>query len=281
MSNTRPIQPTLAASFLLLTACGDPSIMTAPELDCLEGAAADSEQAMELYLAAWTESDPLERACLIQRSLSDDVALIDAADDLEGRFAVERHIDEALTLLRDGALTREPMGQQNVRHQEARFAWVVVDPQGNELERGEDWLEFSADGLISRVHRFSGAGVETQTPDEFLAWQDAWNTRDESARMDALRTAATEEVRFTDLLVDVQGYALLSAEISRQQELFDGELVLGDTIRTFGGTAGQPRLVRQSLHIALGDSGTIELVNYIRLRDGRIERLSGFPTEAL
>lgn len=31
-----------------------------------------------------------------------------------------------------------------------------------------------------------------------------------------------------------------------------------------------------SAQIALGDGGTIDIVNYVRLRDGRIERLSGF-----
>lgn len=265
------------AALSLCVACGDADATTPPVV-CDDPPAIDAEEALDLYLAAWTEDDPVERACMVQRSLAEDALLIDTGSSVAGRSAVARRVDELVaSLLAEGA-TREATGPIELRHEEARFAWTAADTSAAEVERGEDWLEFDEDGLLSRVHILSGSGVDAPVGEPFIAWQRAWNARNVSSRADDLSEAATEDVRFTDLLTDVRGRDALGAEIGRQQEALDGELRLDDRVEVFATMDGEPILIRQSAQITLPQGGAIHITNYVRLQSGRIQRLSGFPT---
>lgn len=267
------------AALSLAVACGDADA-TMPDMVCADPSAIDAEEAVELYLTAWSEEDPFERACMIQRSLAADVVLIGAAPPVEGRAAIVQNVDARVALLFGEGATREVSGPIETRHQEARLAWVTTDASGTVIERGEDWLELNEEGLLSRIHIFAGAGMDASPSEPFLAWERAWNTLDDASRADALREAATDDVRFTDLLTDVPGRDALGAEIGRQQETLGGTLELSDRVEVFATFDAQPVLVRQSAQIALPQGGVIRVVNYVRLRDGRIERLSGFPSSA-
>ncbi len=115
-----------------------------------------------------------------------------------------------------------------------------------------------------------------------MAWQRAWNTRDDASRADELTQAATENVRFTDILTDVQGRDALGVEIGRQQNTLglDGELRLDDRVEVFATVDSEPTLIRVRAQIVAPQGDDIHLVDYIRLQDGRVERMSGYLSPA-
>lgn len=213
---------------------------------------------------------------MVERSLAADVVLIAAAPPLEGRTAVARALDEHMALRIDDGTTRESAGPVEPRHDEARASWVSTDPSGTVLERGEDWLEFGADGRLSRIHIFAGDGFDAPLGDPWLAWQRAWNARDELARADALGQAVTEDVRFTDAVADITGRDALGAEIARQIQAIDAELRFDGRVEVFASAGDEPILVRVPAEIVVAGHA-LEVVDYVRLTHGRIERLSGFP----
>lgn len=274
---TRIAQTLFIAFVLLAAACGDAN-PGAQELGCDDPPAIDADEAISLYLAAWTEDDRFERACMVQRSLAAEAALIDEEGPAEGRLAIMQHLDSQASKLSLNTEVREAVGQVESRHAEARLSWVVRDASGELIERGEDWLEFNAEGLLSHIHSFAGMGTEASLGDPLLAWQRAWNAQEEASRANELSEAATEQVRFTDLVTDVRGRQALSAEIQRQQEALGGELHLGDRVEVFATVDGNPVLIRQSAEIKLPSGGAFRITNYVRLNNNQIERLSGFPT---
>jgi hypothetical protein len=259
------------AALSLCVACGDAEA-TMPSATCDDPPAVDAAEALELYLTAWTEEDRFERACMVQRSLAADAVLIDSGSPIEGRHAVAQHVAALAASLFAEDATREATGPVELRHQEARFAWSTASTSTAGIAQGEDWLELDEDGLLARIHILAGSGVDAPIGDQFIAWQRAWNARNEASRADDLSEAATEDVRFTDLLTDVQGRQALGAEIGRQQQALDGELRLGDRVEVFATMNGQPILIRQSAQITLPQDGAIHVTNYVRL-----QRLSGFP----
>ncbi|MDH3622384.1 MAG: nuclear transport factor 2 family protein [Myxococcales bacterium] len=261
-------------------ACGDADT-TLSEVQCDEPSASDPEDATSLYLDAWNEADAVTRVCAIQRSLDEDAILIDGSGTPGGRLEVVHRLDTAIELLSEEGITRELDGPILYRHREALLAWSLVDASGTVIERGQDWLEFAGSGLLARIHILAGGGAEASATDELLAWERAWNTPDQAALLEELRIATTEDVRFTDLLTDVQGREPLAAEIRRQQTAFDSALFLGESLRVFATQGERSLLIRQSAQVIFSDGGTLDVVNYVRFRDGRIERLSGFPASSL
>ncbi|MGH1347104.1 MAG: nuclear transport factor 2 family protein [Nannocystales bacterium] len=266
----------IAALFCVFgCASADPS---APEEACDERAAANAEDALALYLEAWDEEDPAHRACLIQHSVASDAVLVATGAPNDGsRAAVQQDLDERIEALLDRTGHRDAVRAVEFRHHEARLAWVSEDASGAELERGEDWIEFDEDGFLSRIHILAGTGVNAPPTAPFLAWQQAWNTRDDTSRARALNEAVTEDVRFSDAVTDTRGRDALDIEIARQQERLGGELRLDDRVEVFASVEGEPTLVRVSAELAFPTGGTVRVVDYVRLRDGHIERLSGFP----
>ncbi len=267
------------AALLLAVGCGDVDTSAADAV-CEDPFALDAQEAVELYMEAWSEEDSSERACMIQRSLADDAVLIATTSATQGRFAVARDLDERITLLLDETTNRDPAGAIVSRHDEARLPWVVTNRDGMELERGEDWLEFDEDGLLSRIHILAGTGTDAPVSAPLRAWQRAWNADDEASRSEALNDAATEDVRFTDLLTDIRGRDALGVEIGRQHDALNAELRLEDRVEVFASAGNEPILLRVAAQLVLPQGDPIHVVDYLRLREGRIERLSGFPSPA-
>ncbi len=270
----------LSIAALLLTVACSAADATTPEEVCGDPPAFDAEEAMELYLTAWGEEDRSERACMLQRSLAPNAVLLATTAPIEGRSAIVKYLNDQVAFLSADSSSRDAAGAMETRHDEARLAWVLTDRSGTVIERGEDWLEFNEDGLLSWIHVFAGMGADAPLSDPLLAWQRAWNTRDEASRADELSEAATEDVRFTDIVTDIRGRDALGAEIGRQQDTLDGELRLDDRVEVFASVDAEPILIRLPAQIAVPQGGAVRIVDYIRLRDGRIERLSGFPSPA-
>ncbi|MEM9729300.1 MAG: hypothetical protein AAF997_11985 [Myxococcota bacterium] len=276
---TRPTR-TLLICTALLVGCG--SATAAPiDLECDTPPSESAEEAVDYYFAGMNEVDPEARACMLQASLAADASLLAADGRVDGRPEVRVALEEDAADLFLVADNRELTRPVLFRHQEALLTWRATDDSGSTVEEGEDWLELADDGRLVRVHRFRGSGVPTSLTPELLAWQEAWNERDGAVQAAALDTASTEDVRFSDLLVDVTGRSAVLSEIRRQQSLLDGTLDLGEPVEVHVGDVDTPVLIRHDAAIWLPDGTQIEIRNFIRLEEGRIERLSGFPIGSL
>ncbi|MDG2303233.1 MAG: hypothetical protein P8R42_01045 [Candidatus Binatia bacterium] len=84
------------------------------------------------------------------------------------------------------------------------------------------------------------------------------------------------EVRFTDALTDISGRAALGNEMARNQDLFGGyEVLLADQVYRYATPSGVT-YVRHTVNLLFSNGSQSIFTNYVRIRDGRIERLAGF-----
>lgn len=280
-----PTRSNLALIFSLLTsltACGGAdSAAPGSEPICDDPPATSAQVAVDLYVQGLNEPDPEVRPCLFQRALSEDAALLSRQGETEGRPATRVALEADAEVRTENAEVRALIDEPLFRHREVLVRWVIRDEEGRDTEQGQDWIELADDGRISTVHRLGTAPREISVTEELEAWERAWSSREADEQREALGRATTEDVRFSDLLVDVQGRDALFAEIQRQQGLLDGTLDLGDRFEVHLQEGDAARLVRHRATIRSPSGITIEVLNFIRMRDGRIERLAGFPLDSL
>lgn len=275
---------TLLVAVVANLGCGDsagPASKPTPEPQpvCNEPPVTDAETAVALYATAWGEPNADARACQLQRSVASDAVLTDGNGTLVGLTSIADHIDTEVRSRSNEGRSWALEGSPTFRHQEALTRWAVTDAAGNTIDAGDDWFEFTADGRIARVHTFAGPGEQREPTEELDAWERAWNVADERLRISELDRATTGTVRFTDLLTDVEGREPLAEEIARQRSTLGGELTLSDEVQVFAFEGGRPTLIRQAAEISIPGAGAVQLTNYVRLREGRIERLAGFPAQ--
>lgn len=259
----------------LLLSCGDTN-------DVQGGCAADIPddpiEVIALYGAAWAEPDVEERLRLLERSFATDGVYVDPTAYVPSREALVAHIE---AFRGPGPSTGggiEPAGDPEVRGQEGRFGWVLKTPEGVAILPGEDFIEFTSDGRLSRVHGFFGATNNVPTPPAAIAWEEAWNATNAAERTAALERAVTDDVRFTDGIADVTGRDAVAEEMTRQQGGFGGfEVAVADRAYAYTAANGE-EYVRMAVSIA---GGALEFTDYIVMRDGRMARIAGFPGESL
>lgn len=246
---------------------------------CAEPNAKNPEEAIAHYLGAWEETEPKVRACRLFPSLSEHVSLVSGRASVAGRREVGLALDEEIARQLDRGALRTTVGPLAFRHAEVRLHWTTTDDAGVALDEGEDWIEFGSDGLVSALHLLEGEGTTAPTHGALMQWQNAWNTRNDTLRAEALEAAVTETIHFTNTLVEVYGRDALNVEIGRQQDGLDARLTLDEDMQVFAtDETGEPVLVRVGGYLTLGERATLPVVDYARIVDGRIERFSGFST---
>ncbi len=274
----RSLRATLASLLFILWSCGDSTDSTNPTGGCGDQIPDDAAEVIALYGAAWGESDPAARLCLLEQSFAADGIYVDPTAYVDGRQALVDHIGAFRGPSPTGGI--ENSGAPELRPSEGRFGWVLKDASGNALLGGEDWIEFAEDGRLARVHGFFGTATNAPAPAAVLAWQEAWNAGTTAERLAALEVAVTDDVRFTDGIADVTGRAALADEMARQQEAFGGfEVSVGDPIHSYVAASGET-LIRLSVEIS-SPGGTLLFTDYARMREHRTERIAGFPGDSL
>ncbi len=114
----------------------------------------DLETLVDTYLAAWNETDPTRRAALVERAWATDGRLIDPPLTAEGHAGIS-DMAAALHAQFPGHVFRRASGI-DTHHEQLRFAWELVAPDGTVALAGVDVGELAADGRLARVTGFFG-----------------------------------------------------------------------------------------------------------------------------
>ena len=111
-------------------------------------------EVVDRYLAAWNETDLALRAQLIAGVWATDGRLIDPPLAAEGHAAIGE-MAAALQAQFPGHRFRRTSGI-DAHHDQLRFAWALVGPDGTPALTGLDVGEVNADGRLRRITGFFG-----------------------------------------------------------------------------------------------------------------------------
>jgi hypothetical protein len=114
----------------------------------------DLTTTVDTYLSAWSETDPARRAELIEGVWAADGRLIDPPLAAEGHAGIS-DMASAMQSHFPGHRFRRASGI-DAHHDQLRFAWELVGPDGTVTLAGLDVGELSADGRLRRIAGFFG-----------------------------------------------------------------------------------------------------------------------------
>ena len=113
------------------------------------------ETMVDAHLAAYCEPDAARRMALIRDNWSLEGRLVDPPFEGRGHAAIG---DMAATLLAQFPGHRfERTTALDVHHQFLRYGWRLLNPQGEAVLAGVDFVDLDVDGRIGRVVGFFGA----------------------------------------------------------------------------------------------------------------------------
>jgi hypothetical protein len=115
----------------------------------------NSSQVVQLYAAAWAESDEKERLRLLTRCWADDGVYLDPITRVEGRQALVEHIGGYL--VRQAGQRIELTSEVDAHDGYLRSTFVVVGPDGAKVLEGIDFGEFDDAGVLRRIVGFFGS----------------------------------------------------------------------------------------------------------------------------
>jgi hypothetical protein len=112
------------------------------------------DQTITDYFAAWNETNGDERRRLLELSISDDAELVDPT----GRWRGVEGFSERIANYHGSAPGTAVVSASGVdAHNDLeRYAWKIVDPEGNEIMEGLDVAERDRDGRLRRILMFHG-----------------------------------------------------------------------------------------------------------------------------
>ncbi len=108
----------------------------------------------DAYLSAWNERDPQRRAELIRRAWSEQGRLIDPPLAAVGHEAISDMASAMHEHYAGHGFRRA--SDVDAHHDQLRFAWELVGPDGTVALTGLDVGELAADGRLLRVTGFFG-----------------------------------------------------------------------------------------------------------------------------
>jgi len=112
------------------------------------------DTALAAYFEAWNEEDESERERLLQRSLSEEVELVDPL----GRWRGWGGISDRIARYHASAPGTKvaPRSGVDAHNDVERYAWKIVDSTGTEVMEGLDVAERDGDGRLRRILMFHG-----------------------------------------------------------------------------------------------------------------------------
>jgi hypothetical protein len=112
----------------------------------------DRSAAIEGYFACWNATDPASRASVIERTWTDTARYVDPLGDVTGHDGIAAMM-AAVADAYPGHTFR-PAGPIDAHHDVARFAWEMVDGDGNVAISGLDAALFDDAGELAYVVGF-------------------------------------------------------------------------------------------------------------------------------
>lgn len=103
------------------------------------------DEAVDGYVAAWNEADPVARAGLLVAAVADDFELHGPTGTFRGRDAVDGLIVALQSRLAGATVAR--IGPVEA----GAFRWAVVTAAGATLMEGADEVETAPDGRLKRI----------------------------------------------------------------------------------------------------------------------------------
>jgi hypothetical protein len=114
----------------------------------------DAAELVEAYGQSWNEADEEVRRSLLERAWADDATYCDPTAMVRGRDELLAHIAGFRTAFA-GARIETTSGVEE-HHGWFRFAWKMVDGEGNSPMEGFDVGSVGGDGRIERIVGFFG-----------------------------------------------------------------------------------------------------------------------------
>lgn len=109
---------------------------------------------VDTYLAMWNETDAGRRAEHVARAWTDDGRYADPLQEAAGHAALAAMVAGVQTKF-PGHRFRRTSGV-DVHHDELRFGWELVAPDGSVVVAGVDVGTLAADGRLRRITGFFG-----------------------------------------------------------------------------------------------------------------------------
>ena len=117
---------------------------------------------VESWFASLNETDSAARAAHVERAWAADGRWVDPPFEGAGHEAISQMVDDVYQQY-PGIRFRRVSGI-DTHHDAVRYAWEMVDPDGNVLVAGIDIGQLGRDGRLQRVSGFFG-----ELPDESAA----------------------------------------------------------------------------------------------------------------
>ena len=114
----------------------------------------DIATTVDAYLAMWNETDAARRAAHIERVWTSDGRYVDPMLEAEGRAALSEMVADVHAQF-PGHRFRRVSGI-DAHHDQLRFAWDLVAPDGAVVVAGIDIGILTADGRLERITGFFG-----------------------------------------------------------------------------------------------------------------------------
>jgi hypothetical protein len=114
----------------------------------------DITTTIDTYLAMWNETDPARRAELIERAWAGDGRYVDPLLEVEGHAALSEMVGAVHAQYPGHRFTRT--SGIDTHHDQARFGWELVGPDGALTVAGIDVGVLDADGRLRSITGFFG-----------------------------------------------------------------------------------------------------------------------------
>ena len=109
---------------------------------------------VDAYGASWNEPDEGKRRALLEKSWADDAIYQDPTGRAEGRDALVAHIGGFHQMF--AGSTIENTSGVDTHGSVLRFAWRMLDADGNVAIEGMDFGELAPDGRLASITGFFG-----------------------------------------------------------------------------------------------------------------------------
>lgn len=110
----------------------------------------DLSEVLDAYLAAWNTDDAMERARLLEKSVTDDVEFIDPMANFKGTPDLAQHITAVRSTYH--GVTFASAGELDAHNNVARAPWVART--GDTELHGLDVYDIAEDGRLRRIVGF-------------------------------------------------------------------------------------------------------------------------------